>query len=71
MKKNDLIDYFKTLSHDIICLNEVKIDEETFLKENIDKRFPKDYFLYLNCCKPPKSGYSGVAIFSKVKPIRV
>ncbi len=56
---------------DIICLNEIKIDENTFLKENPNGKFSNDYFGYLNFCKPPKMGYSGVAIYSKVKPISV
>ena len=52
-------------------MNEIKIDETTFLKENLNSKFSNDYFGYLNFCKPPKMGYSGVAIYSKVKPISV
>ena len=71
LKRNDLTEYFKTGIHDIICLNETKIDEASFLSDGIGNKLPKEYFQYFNFCKPPKSGYSGVAILSKVKPISV
>ncbi len=66
-----MTNYFTSGTHDIICLNELKIDEDTFIKENLANKFPKDYFLYFNYSRPPKTGYSGVSIFSKVKPISV
>ena len=47
---------------DIICLQEVKISDEDYIKSVI----PKDYNLYIN--KAEKNGYSGVAILSKNKP---
>ena len=66
-EKGKLADYVKSFKPDIICLNETKIDEEKF-----DKNQPKleDYHHYWNFCKVSK-GYSGVAVFSKVEPISV
>ena len=31
----------------------------------------KDYHMFWNCSKPPKTGYSGTAVLTKVKPISV
>lgn len=65
--KGDLAKYLKSLNPDILCVNETKINEEAF-----DKKPPviEGYNCYWNFCKI-SSGYSGVAIFSKVEPISV
>lgn len=52
-------------------MNETKIDENNYLDNGFTTKIPKEYFQYLNFCKPPKSGYSGVAVYSKVKPLSV
>lgn len=54
----------------IICLNEIKIDQEKLEKSGFCNRISKDYEQYWNCCKVSK-GYSGTAIFTKVKPLSV
>lgn len=46
---------------DIICLQEVKISDEEYIKSII----PKEYNLYIN--KAEKNGYSGVAVLSRKK----
>jgi exodeoxyribonuclease III len=51
-------------------LNETKIDLEVLKKEKHDKLFSESYSSFWNCCKI-KSGYSGVAIFTKYKPLDV
>ena len=58
--KKDLIDYITKSQPDVICLNETKIDKDSFQSANIQNQFPKEYNCYFNFCKPPRSGYSGV-----------
>ena len=51
---------------DILCLNETKIDDEALTKERVKEQIAKWFPMNLqfwNCAKPPKKGYSGVAIF--------
>jgi exodeoxyribonuclease III len=55
---------------DIFCLNETKIDSNALKKDHLEKLFSDDYLSYWNCCKI-KSGYSGVAIFTKFRPLEV
>jgi len=50
---------------DIICLQEVKVSDEEYIKSII----PTDYTLYIN--KAEKNGYSGVAVLSKKKANKV
>ncbi|CAD8189560.1 unnamed protein product [Paramecium octaurelia] len=69
-KKESAVSYLNDKKFDIICLNELKVAQEAFEKENLITKLPKDYYAYLNFCKI-KAGYSGVAILSKVKPISI
>ena len=57
------VDWLKTDPADIICLQETKASEE-----NVDCKFLTE--LGLNHCwySAQKKGYSGVAVFSKIKP---
>lgn len=57
-------DVFKTLNADIFCIQETKMQEG---QANID--FAKEYFSFFNSAI--KKGYSGTAIFTKIKPINV
>jgi exodeoxyribonuclease III len=54
----------------ILCLNETKTDMDKISRKNFHKHIPDGYQQYWNCSKE-KRGYSGVAIFTKVKPIQV
>jgi exodeoxyribonuclease-3 len=71
VKKNDLIDLIEKEKPNIICFGETKlscpsIDVESDLKDKIT-----DYkYRYYDTCKK-RGGYSGTAIFSKKKPIKV
>ncbi len=58
---------FNDYKPDILCLQETKAEPEQ-LPEEI--RNPKGYFSYFSASKKRK-GYSGVAIYSKEKPISV
>jgi exodeoxyribonuclease-3 len=62
IKKNFLED-FNTLNADIFCLQETKVQEN-----QLELDFP-GYFQYWNYAL--KKGYSGTAIFTKIKPISV
>ena len=68
--KNEIENYISKEKPEIFCLNETKVDKEALDSEQIGKRMPKGYFQYWNCCKCSK-GYSGVAIFSQIKPLSV
>lgn len=65
-KKGAFNDIFE-IDPDIICLQETKAHPEQFPEE---VRSPFGYFAYFDHSKV-KKGYSGVAIFSKIKPEKV
>lgn len=67
VKKNNTFEEFINKSNpDIVCLNETKICEKKISElEPILQLYPYQYFSH---CQT-KKGYSGVAIFSKIKPI--
>ncbi len=65
-KKGALGSVFE-LDPDIICLQETKAHEDQLPDE---VRYPAGYFSYFDHSKL-KKGYSGVAIFSKIKPEKV
>lgn len=56
-------DFFKTIDADIFCIQETKCQ-----KEQIDLEF-EGYCSYWNSAE--RKGYSGTAIFSKKKPLKV
>lgn len=55
------IDYFKKVDADIFCIQETKVQENQVTLE------PEGYYQYWNYAE--KKGYSGTAVFSKIKPI--
>ncbi len=57
------LDFIKKEDPDILCLQETKIDAGVKLE------LPSHYDMHWNFAE--KKGYSGVAIFSKIKPISV
>ena len=71
MSKNIIQDFIKKHDPDILCLNETKIDEDTLNKLKLKNNIPKDYEQIWNCVKPPKKGYAGTAVFTKIKPINI
>ena len=60
-------EFFKKENADIFCIQETKM-QESQIDENI-KNMLGDYYVYWNSAE--KKGYSGTAIFSKIKPINV
>ncbi len=65
--KKGCFDWFLNESPDIYCIQEVKAEAEQ-LEEGV--RNPPGYFSYFDHSKGRK-GYSGVAVYSKVKPEKV
>jgi exodeoxyribonuclease-3 len=64
--KKHFLDWFYKENADIVCLQETKADKSQFPK---DITLIKDYNFY--CSSSCKKGYSGVAVWSKLKPISV
>ncbi|MDO8604084.1 MAG: exodeoxyribonuclease III [bacterium] len=65
-KKGNFADIIKR-DADILCLQETKVEAEQLPEE---VRNPKGYFSYFSHSKMRK-GYSGVAVYTKVKPEKV
>lgn len=61
--KKGFMDFFKRVDADIVCLQEIKLQEG-----QIEMELP-GYYDYWNYAL--KKGYSGTAVFSKVKPLAV
>lgn len=61
--KKGFVDFFNEVDADIICLQEVKAQQDQY------DFHPDGYFEYLNVAE--KKGYSGVLVFSKIKPCNV
>ena len=53
---------------DILCLNESKTDLEKITQKGFYKVIPDGYEQHWNCSKT-RRGYSGVTIFTRIKPI--
>ncbi len=60
------LDWINEESPDVLCMQEIKALEEQFPPEVLEL---EDYHKYINPAE--KKGYSGVAVFSKEKPLKV
>lgn len=63
--KKGFLEYFKEQDADIFCIQETKLQEGQI---NLDEEL-KEYHQYWNYAE--KKGYSGTAIFTKIKPLNV
>lgn len=63
--KRDFLDWLESVNADIVCLQEIKLQKDNLLDDlaNI-----KNYYSYFNFAE--KKGYSGVAVYSKQKPLK-
>lgn len=61
--KKDFLEQFEKFDADILCLQEIKLQEDQH------DFYPEGYHSYYNYAV--KKGYSGVSIYSKVEPINV
>ena len=64
--KKDFFKWFKRESPDILCLQEIKVQPHQLPPELLH---PEGYEVFWNSAARP--GYSGVAVFSKTKPVSV
>ncbi|MCL2145404.1 MAG: exodeoxyribonuclease III [Endomicrobia bacterium] len=64
--KKNFLEWFKSEDADIVCVQETKAEKEQFPKELAEM---PDYHFY--CSSARKKGYSGVAAWSKIKPVSV
>ena len=62
--KKGFLDFVEKYSPDILCLQETKAQPE-----QVELELPKYPFKYWNWAE--KKGYSGTAVFSKLKPLNV
>ncbi|PPA68938.1 exodeoxyribonuclease III [Jeotgalibacillus proteolyticus] len=61
--KKGFLDYFKQVNADIFCLQETKVQENQIELEL------EGYYQYWNYAE--KKGYSGTAVFTRIKPLSV
>jgi len=64
--KKDFLKSFKKINADIVCLQELRAEEEQLPKELINI---EGYYSYFN--PAIKKGYSGTAVYTKEKPLSV
>jgi exonuclease III len=55
---------------DILCVNEIRTDEDKMKERKIKEHIPLRYIQFWNCSQA-KKGYAGTALFTKVAPIKV
>ena len=65
--KKGFVNWLKNANPDVICLQEIKAQEEQ-LELGVFKQAGYNYNYWFSA---KKKGYSGVAILSKTKPIKV
>jgi len=64
--KKGLVEWIKTNPADIICLQETKAEKDNVAHEEITSLGYLDYWF-----SAQKKGYSGVAVFTKIKPDQI
>ncbi len=62
--KKGLLDWMATVPAEVICLQETKAEKENLDKELVDRLGYEQYWFSATV----KKGYSGVAVFTKIKP---
>jgi len=65
-EKKGFFDWLKKQNADVVCIQETKAQEDQLHPEDF---YPRSYHCYYFDAE--KKGYSGVAIFSRLKPTRV
>lgn len=64
--KRNFLEWLKSSEADIVCLQEIKIQAEQI---PFDLAKPSNFISYFNSAS--KKGYSGVAVYTKIKPLKV
>jgi len=70
VEKGELQKFMNEYNPQVLCFNEILIDQEKLERVKTFEKIPEGYLQYYNCCRL-KKGYAGTAIFTKVKPVRV
>src|ERR1017187_984101 len=65
--RKELITWLRATNPDILCLQEIKANQEQFDSKHFEEIGYKYHYWY----SAQKKGYSGVAILSKIKPDKV
>jgi exodeoxyribonuclease-3 len=65
LNKKYLYNLITDLNPDILCLGETKLNNSLYFENNF-----LDYYVYYNNSKS-KKGYSGTAIYTKIKPLEI
>jgi exodeoxyribonuclease-3 len=60
------LDWLEDEKPDILCLQEIKANEE-----DLDRELTKIDGYYFYCNSAQKKGYSGTAVYTKVKPLKI
>ncbi len=68
--KRDFLEWLKETDADIVCLQEIKIEEQLAIK-TFDKVLSESLGYHSYWFSAQKKGYSGTAILTKIKPILV
>jgi exodeoxyribonuclease-3 len=64
--KKDFLGWLEETRADLVCLQEIKVQEKQL---PLDLIKPKNYYSYFNSAQ--RKGYSGVAVYSEKKPLEV
>ncbi|HOX61047.1 MAG TPA: exodeoxyribonuclease III [Candidatus Magasanikbacteria bacterium] len=67
-EKKGIIPWIEKSEYDVICLQETKVSDSAILSEKL--RFVNGYDSYWQCATE-KKGYSGVAVYTRLKPVKV
>jgi exodeoxyribonuclease-3 len=67
-ERKGFVSWLEKSEYDIVCVQETKVFDEGVLSEKL--LAPDGYTAYFHCCKERK-GYSGVAVYTKMKPLNV
>jgi exodeoxyribonuclease III len=70
LNKNGLQEFLDSEDPDILCVNEIRTDEEKMKERKVKENIPLRYIQFWNCSQA-KKGYAGTALFTKVAPIKV
>lgn len=70
MSKGIFQKFMQDYNPTVLCLNETKTTQDVIEKKSLHGNIPPGYSQYWNC-STSRAGYSGTAIFTKVKPLEV
>eukprot|EP00347_Sterkiella_histriomuscorum_P018135 403346655 len=69
-RKRALSQFIESADPLILCLSEIKIDQQALNKSGEDFQLPTNYEQYWNC-SITKKGYAGTGLLTRIKPLKV